>query len=124
MKYLQIILNLPVNQPFTYSYSPDENEKPELIPMIGKRAEIMFGNRKTTGFIVDILDEVPPTCPVEKEKIPEVADSMQRPQNTAPKIQKTPVKIEFQEKKISVVVPIAPKKEKESKPVALPEKKI
>ena len=45
MKYLQIILNLPVNQPFTYSYIPDENEKQELIPMIGKRAEIMFGNR-------------------------------------------------------------------------------
>lgn len=61
--------------------------------------------------------------PVEKEKIPEVADLMQRPQNTAPKIQKTPVKTEIQEKKISVVVPVAPKKEKESKPVALPEKK-
>ena len=69
MKYLQIILNLPINQPFTYSYIPDEKEKEELVPQIGKRAEIMFGNRKTTGFIVDILDEVPPTCPVEKGKI-------------------------------------------------------
>ena len=67
MTYLQIILNLPINQPFTYSYIPSENEG--LEPAIGKRAEIMFGNRKTTGFIVDILDEVPPTCPVEKEKI-------------------------------------------------------
>ena len=69
MKYLQIILNLPLNQPFTYSYIPDQKEKEELVPQIGKRAEIMFGNRKTTGFIVDILDEVPPTCPVEKGKI-------------------------------------------------------
>ncbi|MBR2106540.1 MAG: primosomal protein N' [Treponema sp.] len=69
MKYLQIILNLPINQPFTYSYIPDQKEKEELVPQIGKRAEIMFGNRKTTGFIVDILDEVPPTCPVEKGKI-------------------------------------------------------
>ena len=69
MKYLQIILNLPINQPFTYSYIPSENEKEGLEPAIGKRAEIMFGNRKTTGFIVDILDEVPPTCPVEKGKI-------------------------------------------------------
>ena len=69
MTYLQIILNLPINQPFTYSYIPSENEKEGLEPAIGKRAEIMFGNRKTTGFIVDILDEVPPTCPVEKEKI-------------------------------------------------------
>ena len=69
MTYLQIILNLPINQPFTYSYTPSENEKEGLEPAIGKRAEIMFGNRKTTGFIVDILDDVPPTCPVEKEKI-------------------------------------------------------
>ena len=69
MTYLQIILNLPINQPFTYSYLPSENEKEGLEPAIGKRAEIMFGNRKTTGFIVDILDEVPPTCPVEPEKI-------------------------------------------------------
>jgi primosomal protein N' len=69
VKYLQIILNLPVNQPFTYSYSPDENEKPELIPMIGKRAEIMFGNRKTSGFIIDILDSIPPSCPVDSSKI-------------------------------------------------------
>ncbi len=69
MTYLQIILNLPINQPFTYSYIPSENEKEGLEPAIGKRAEIMFGNRKTTGFIVDILDEVPPTCPVEPEKI-------------------------------------------------------
>ena len=69
MTYLQIILNLPINQPFTYSYIPSENEKEGLEPAIGKRAEIMFGNRKTTGFIVDILDDVPPTCPVEKEKI-------------------------------------------------------
>ena len=69
MKYLQIILNLPINQPFTYSYIPSENEKEGLEPAIGKRAEIMFGNRKTTGFIVDVLDEVPPNCPVEKGKI-------------------------------------------------------
>ncbi len=44
MKYLEIILNLPVNQGFTYSYIPPENEKAELVPAIGKRAEIMFGN--------------------------------------------------------------------------------
>ena len=40
MQYLEVILNLPVNQGFTYSYIPPEKEKPELIPEIGKRAEI------------------------------------------------------------------------------------
>lgn len=69
MQYLEIILNLPVNQGFTYSYIPPEKEKPELIPEIGKRAEIMFGNKKTQGFIISISDKIPETCPVEPSKI-------------------------------------------------------
>ncbi|BDC93190.1 replication restart helicase PriA [Treponema bryantii] len=69
MQYLEIILNLPVNQGFTYSYIPPEKEKPELIPAIGKRAEIMFGNKKTQGFIININDKLPENCPVGPEKI-------------------------------------------------------
>ena len=69
MKYLEIILNLPINQGFTYSYTPLADEKPELVPMIGKRAEIMFGNKKTEGFIIGITDELPPTCKVDASKI-------------------------------------------------------
>ena len=64
MQYLEIILNLPVNQGFTYSYIPPEKEKPEFIPEIGKRAEIMFGNKKTQGFIINIPDKIPESCPV------------------------------------------------------------
>ena len=69
MQYLEIILNLPVNQGFTYSYIPPEKEKPELVPAIGKRAEIMFGNKKTQGFIVNISDTLPENCPVGPDKI-------------------------------------------------------
>ena len=69
MQYLEIILNLPVNQGFTYSYIPPEKEKAELIPAIGKRAEIMFGNKKTQGFIINISDTIPENCPVEPGKI-------------------------------------------------------
>ena len=69
MQYLEIILNLPVNQGFTYSYISPEKEKPELIPEIGKRAEIMFGNKKTQGFIINISDKLPENCPVSPEKI-------------------------------------------------------
>ena len=69
MQYLEIILNLPVNQGFTYSYIPPEKEKPELVPAIGKRAEIMFGNKKTQGFIINISDKLPENCPVGPEKI-------------------------------------------------------
>ncbi len=69
MIYLEIILNLPINQGFTYSYSPPQDEKPELVPMIGKRAEIMFGNKKTEGFIISISNEIPSTCTVDASKI-------------------------------------------------------
>lgn len=69
MQYLEVILNLPLNQGFTYSYIPPEKEKPELVPEIGKRAEIMFGNKKTQGFIINIQDTIPANCPVEPGKI-------------------------------------------------------
>ncbi len=69
MIYLEILLNLPVNQGFTYSYIPPQNEKVELKPQIGKRVEITFGNKKTEGFIINILDHLPPNCPVEEGKI-------------------------------------------------------
>ncbi|NLC93448.1 MAG: primosomal protein N' [Treponema sp.] len=72
MKYIEIILNLPVNMPFIYSYSSDENENSELFPKIGKRAEIMFGNKKTTGFIVNVSNEKPSTCTIDDSKIKEI----------------------------------------------------
>ena len=69
MTYLQIVLNIPLNQTFTYSYIPQENEKAELKPEIGKRAEIRFGNRKAVGFIVAVSETIPENCPVGAEKI-------------------------------------------------------
>lgn len=69
MIYLEIILNLPVNQGFTYSYIPPKDEKAELVPQIGKRAEIMFGNKKTEGFIIGISNKIPDSCPVDEKKI-------------------------------------------------------
>ena len=69
MQFLEVILNLPVNQGFTYSYTAEEDETPDKKPEIGKRAEIMFGNKKTTGFIIGIYDSIPPSCPVEPAKI-------------------------------------------------------
>ena len=69
MIYLEIILNLPIDKGFTYSYIPPENEKPELVPAIGKRAEIMFGNKKTEGFIIRISKELPPDLDFDPVKI-------------------------------------------------------
>ena len=68
MIFLDIVLNVPVNQAFTYSYIPLENQKPENIPQIGKRAEVRFGNKKMTGFITKIDDSFPShwAAPLEK----------------------------------------------------------
>lgn len=67
--YLEIILNLPINQGFTYSYTPPQDEKPELVPAIGKRAEIMFGNKKTEGFIIGISEKLPENLGFDPAKI-------------------------------------------------------
>lgn len=73
MIFLDIVLNVPVNQAFTYSYIPLENQKPENIPQIGKRAEVKFGNKKMTGFITKIYDSFPSHCAVPLEKIKQVS---------------------------------------------------
>ena len=69
MQYLEIVLNLPLNQTFTYSFIPPEKEDEELKPETGKRAEVRFGNRRMTGFITSVSDEIPAPCPVGAEKI-------------------------------------------------------
>jgi len=62
MIYLDVVLNVPVNRSFTYSYTADEKEKAE----IGKRVEVPFGNRKLTGFITGIKDTASDDVPKEK----------------------------------------------------------
>ena len=69
MIWLQIVLNIPLNQTFTYSYIPSESDSKEFLPEIGKRAEVRFGNRKATGFIVSVSDRLPENCPVTEDKI-------------------------------------------------------
>ncbi|QTQ11690.1 primosomal protein N' [Treponema parvum] len=103
MLYLDIAVNVPINQTFTYSFqegADDSSAKRESsdsasaasspsvaaalsaanmpsakkksakgIPEVGKRAEIRFGSRKTTGFIVAVHEKLPQNCPVEEDKI-------------------------------------------------------
>jgi primosomal protein N' (replication factor Y) (superfamily II helicase) len=66
--YLDIVLNVPINQTFTYSYIPSGKET-DSDPAIGKRADVRFGNRNMTGFIIGVHDKLPENCPVEEGKI-------------------------------------------------------
>ena len=64
-RFLQVVLNIPLNQSFTYL----DCENPENKSRVGFRADLKFGNRRMTGFIVSESDTLPPDCPVEESKI-------------------------------------------------------
>ena len=50
MSYVEIILNVPLNGSFTYS-----TEDPSV--QVGIRAEVFFGRRRMTGFVVSVSEE-------------------------------------------------------------------
>ena len=64
-KYLQIVLNVPLNQSFTYENSGEFRS----VSVVGRRAAVMFGNRKATGFIVSEFDELPGDLGFDPAKI-------------------------------------------------------
>lgn len=90
MKYAEIALNVPINQTFTYLTLAEgtervslkeENLQPDLLTktrkstvknfesQVGKRAEVKFGNRRLTGIIVKLFDELPKDLPYDASKI-------------------------------------------------------
>lgn len=66
MRYLSIALNLPLKTAFTYC---DQEENAAISDLTGYRAEVKFGNRRMTGFIIAQSDTLFPDCPVEESKI-------------------------------------------------------
>ena len=66
MKYYEIVFNTPLNTAFTYCATSDTKG---FSPSFGKRAEVLFGKRKATGFIISENDEIPKGCPVKAEEI-------------------------------------------------------
>lgn len=64
-KFLQVVLNIPLNQAFTYL----DCENPENKSRVGFRADLKFGNRRMTGFVVSESESLPADCPVEESKI-------------------------------------------------------
>ncbi|MGP1458103.1 MAG: replication restart helicase PriA [Treponema sp.] len=88
MKYLDIALNIPLNQPFTYSTDGlSDGVKIEK----GMRAEIRFGNRKTTGFVTEIYDFLPEKCESYKEKMRPVIRILDEEPLLPPELMKTAV---------------------------------
>ena len=70
-RYLEVIVNVPLNQTFTYLEPEDSSEEGKGNPEnpFGCRVEVRFGNRKLTGIVAAIHDGIPANCPVAKTKI-------------------------------------------------------
>ncbi|MBQ2547439.1 MAG: primosomal protein N' [Treponema sp.] len=70
-RYLEVIVNVPLNQTFTYLEPEDSSEEGKGNPEnpFGCRVEVRFGNRKLTGIVAAIHDGIPTNCPVDKTKI-------------------------------------------------------
>ena len=85
LKYIEVALNVPLNQTFTYSSDPAEKAETvqeELIPekkrqrkqisyecAPGKRVMVPFGNRRLIGLITAVHDSLKKSCPIEQGKI-------------------------------------------------------
>lgn len=63
-KYLEIALNVPLNQTFTYL-----NIEPFSESRTGFRAEIKFGRRKTIGYVINEFNSLPEDFPIDEGKI-------------------------------------------------------
>ncbi|MBP5465850.1 MAG: primosomal protein N' [Treponema sp.] len=70
-RYIDVVLNVPLNQAFTYREVP-VNEGEEPLPsdsLFGLRVEVRFGNRKLTGIICKVHEAFPENCAVGEDKI-------------------------------------------------------
>lgn len=87
-EFVEVALNVPVNQTFTYSAIPagkisahEEKPQGELFQKkrarkvesfecaVGSRVQVMFGNRRTTGVITALHEKLPQDFPVPQSKI-------------------------------------------------------
>ncbi|MCI5524161.1 MAG: primosomal protein N' [Spirochaetia bacterium] len=67
-RYIDVIVNVPINQSFTYR----EPDNAQILPpekTFGRRVEVRFGNRKLTGFVCAVYDDFPENCAVPEEKV-------------------------------------------------------
>lgn len=66
--FLEILVNLPLPQSFTYKNLDSQNKKYKDT-QIGMRCEVYFGSRKMIGCIIGISETIPKSCTVSEEKI-------------------------------------------------------
>ena len=74
-KYVEVLINVPLSQSFTYSVpQPDDDlfsEKKFIEPEIGMRVEVTFGSRqkKITAFVINTYEKLPENFSYPPDKI-------------------------------------------------------
>ncbi|MBQ9494032.1 MAG: primosomal protein N' [Treponema sp.] len=66
MQYLEVALNVPIAQTFTYAYDESLYDESANSIAVGTRVEVPFGSRKLIGFITAINSTPPASVPREK----------------------------------------------------------
>ncbi|MBR6078702.1 MAG: primosomal protein N' [Treponema sp.] len=64
-EFIDLALNVPINQTFTYRVPPESTDE----IFFGRRVEVRFGNRKMTGIVVSEHETFPKGCGVSEDKI-------------------------------------------------------
>ena len=67
-EFLEVLVNLPLPQSFTYKNLDSQNKKFKEAK-VGLRCEVYFGARKIIACIIGISNSLPTTCTVGEEKI-------------------------------------------------------
>ena len=67
-EFLEVLVNLPLPQSFTYKNLDSQNKKFKKAK-VGLRCEVYFGARKMIGCIIGISESLPKSCTVPEEKI-------------------------------------------------------
>ncbi len=68
-KFIDVALNVPLNQTFTYRVPESKENEETPNELFGLRVNVRFGSRKTTGVIVASYESFPSSCAVGEEKI-------------------------------------------------------
>jgi primosomal protein N' (replication factor Y) len=68
--YVEVALPVPLRRTFTYQLTSSTRTSVQ----IGKRIVVPFGKRMLTGYVLDILDELPPDSDLKNEKIRQVSE--------------------------------------------------
>ena len=67
-EFLEVLVNLPLPQSFTYKNLDSQNKKFKKAK-VGLRCEVYFGARKMIGCIIGVSESLPKSCTVPEEKI-------------------------------------------------------